>query len=156
MLCAGLHALFDGKADVVDLVFENYYGACGWGTVRLDAEIQCVQYGPAGDVMAAGGHDKHIHFICAQTGEKILCPLRVDSMVMSLSYAPSGDMLAVGDYDGNIHFFNAKGEKALSPERGHSNVVGSVCFSSDGKKLTSGSADATARNWNPATRASLS
>jgi len=32
VLCAGLHALFDGKADVVDLVFENYYGACGWGT----------------------------------------------------------------------------------------------------------------------------
>ena len=90
-------------------------GACGWDTARFVAAIRCVQYGPAGDVIAAGDEAGRIHFICAQTGEKILCPLR-----------------------------------------GHSNVVGSVCFSSDGKKLTSGSADATARNWNLATRASLS
>ena len=115
VLCAGLHALFDGKADVVDLVFENYYGACGWGTVRFDADIHCVQYGPAGDVIAAGSSDGRIHFICAQTGEKILCPLR-----------------------------------------GHSAVVRSVCFSSDGKQLTSGSEDKTVRNWDLATRASLS
>ena len=71
VLCAGLHALFDGKADVVDLVLRHYYGACGWGTARFDAEIGCVQYGPAGDVIAAGGEDGRMHFICAQTGEKI-------------------------------------------------------------------------------------
>ena len=116
VLCAGLHALFDGKADVADLVLRHYYGACGWGTARLDARIKCVQYGPGlGDVIAAGGDDGRIHFICAQTGEKILCPLR-----------------------------------------GHSAEIRSVCFSSDGKKLTSGSEDSTVRNWDPATRASLS
>jgi len=104
-----------GKADVVDLILQHYYGACGWGTARFDAGIHCVQYGPAGDVVAASDSDGRIHFICAQTGEALLCPLR-----------------------------------------GHSGVVRSVCFSSDGKKLTSGSADSTARNWNPATRASLS
>jgi hypothetical protein len=104
-----------GKADVVDLILQHYYGACGWGTARFDAGIHCVQYGPAGDVVAASDSDGRIHFICAQTGEALLCPLR-----------------------------------------GHSGVVRSVCFSSDGKKLTSGSADMTARNWNPATRASLS
>ena len=54
VLCAGLHALFDGKADVVDLVWRHYYGACGWGTARFDAGIDCVQYGPGlGDVIAA-------------------------------------------------------------------------------------------------------
>ena len=113
VLCAGLHALFDGKADVVDLVLRH--GSCGCGTARLDAEIRCVQYGPDGDVIAAGDDDGRIHFICAQTGEKILCPLR-----------------------------------------GHTDVVRSVCFSSDGKELTSGSDDSTVRNWDPATRASLS
>ena len=69
--------MFDGKADVVDLVLRHYYGACGWGTARFDAGIRCVQYGPGlGDVIAAGASDGRIHFICAQTGEKILCPLR--------------------------------------------------------------------------------
>ena len=57
VLCAGLHALFDGKADVVDLCLRHYYGACGWGTVRFDAEILCGQYGPAGDVIAAGSYE---------------------------------------------------------------------------------------------------
>ena len=75
VLCAGLHTLFDGKADVVDLVLRHYYGACGWGTARLDAAISCMQYGPAGDVITAGDFGGRIHFLCAQTGEKILCPL---------------------------------------------------------------------------------
>ena len=74
VLCAGLHALFDGKADVVDQILRHCYGACGWGTARLDAAIMCVQYGPAGDVIAAGDFGGRIHFLCAQTGEKILCP----------------------------------------------------------------------------------
>ena len=42
------------------------------------------------------------------------------------------------------------------PVRGHSAYVYSVCFSSDGKQLTSGSDDTTVRNWDLATRASLS
>ena len=77
VLCAGLHGLFDGKAaaDVVALVLRHYYRACGWGTAHFDAAISCVQYGTAGDVLAAGDSDGRIHFICAQTGKKILCPL---------------------------------------------------------------------------------
>ena len=46
--------------------------------------------------------------------------------------------------------------EVLCTVRGHTDVVRSVCFSSDGKELTSGSEDSTVRNWNPATRASLS
>ena len=86
ILCAGLHDFFDGKADVVDLVLRHYYhGASGWSGARFNAAIHCVQYGPAGYVMAAGGDDKHIHLICAQTGEKIVCPLRGhDGEVMSV------------------------------------------------------------------------
>ena len=95
VLCAGLHALFDGKADVVDLVFENYYGACGWGAVRFDAGINCVQYGPAGDVIAAGSSDGRIHFICAQTGEKILCSRTGHSeRINSVAFSPDGQFIA--------------------------------------------------------------
>ena len=48
---------------------------------RIDAAINCVQCGPAGDVIAAGSSDGRIHFICAQTGEKIVCPLSVGGEV---------------------------------------------------------------------------
>ena len=42
----------------VDLVLQHYYhGASGWDTARFDAAILSVQYGPAGDVIAAGGED---------------------------------------------------------------------------------------------------
>ena len=46
--------------------------------------------------------------------------------------------------------------EVLCTVRGHTDVVRSVCFSSDGKQLTSGSKDKTVRNWDLATRASLS
>ena len=119
VLCAGLHTLLAGKADVVDLVLRHYYGACGWGTVRLDAEIQCVQYGPAGDVMAAGG-DKHIHFICAQTGEKILCPLNAHSdEVNAVAWSPCGQWLASGGDDRMIFIYDAKTFEVKSSLRGH-------------------------------------
>jgi len=94
VLCAGLHALFDGKADVVDVLLRHYYGACGWGTVHIDAKIYCVQYGPAGDVIAAGSSDGRIHFICAQTGEKILCFLTGHQAgVSSVHFSPDGTRL---------------------------------------------------------------
>ena len=107
VLCAGLHALFDGKADVVDLCLRHYYGACSWGTARFDAGIQCVQYGPGlGDVIAAGAADGRIHFICAQTGEKILCPLKFDSSVRSVAFSPDGTTLAAGCGNGKVYFLD--------------------------------------------------
>ena len=74
----GLLRLF-GKADIVDLVLQltavpiTNHGASGWDTARFDSEIISVQYGPAGDVIAAGAEDGRIHLICTQTGAKILC-----------------------------------------------------------------------------------
>ena len=62
----------------------------------MDAAITCVQYGPADDVIAAGDIDGRIHFICAQTGEKILCPLKVDGAVYSVEFSPDSATLAAG------------------------------------------------------------
>jgi WD40 repeat protein len=69
----GLLKLCHGKADIVDLVLRHYHGASRWDTARFDAAIHCVQYGPAGDVIAAGADDGGIHLVCAQTGAKTLC-----------------------------------------------------------------------------------
>jgi len=112
LLCAGLHALFDGKADAVDLCLRHYYGACGWDTARFDAEIWCVQFGPAGDVIAAGSEDGRIHFICAQTGEKILCPLSCDSAVLSIDW--HDQRITAGCRDGTIKVFDAQSGDCLS------------------------------------------
>jgi len=71
VLRIGLLRLFHGEADPVDLVLQHYYhGASGWDTARFDAAILSVQYGPAGDVIAAGDSNGHIHLICTQTGAK--------------------------------------------------------------------------------------
>jgi WD40 repeat protein len=70
----GLLRKFDDKADIVDLVLRHYYqGASGWDTARFDSAIISVQYGPAGDVIAAGAEDGRIRLICTQTGAKNLC-----------------------------------------------------------------------------------
>jgi WD40 repeat protein len=124
--------LFDGKADVVDLVLRHYYGACGWDTARLDAEILCVHYGPAGDVIAASDGDGRIHFICAQTGEKILCPRKVDGEVKSVVWSPCGKKMAAAcsvetrfmQYDGSVKIFTEEGSAGTfvcqSTPKGHS------------------------------------
>ena len=150
VLCAGLHALFDGKADVVDQILRQYYGACGWGTARFDAGIGCVQYGPGlGDVIAAGSSDGRIHLICAQTGEKILCPLSCDSHVFSIDW--HDNRIVAGCHDGTIKVFDAQSGDRLSTVRGHSADVNSVAWSPDGTKLASGSDDRTVRIWEAAT-----
>ena len=74
MVSLALVQLFPENADIVDLVLRHYYqGASGWDTARFDSGIKSVQYGPAGDVIAAGAEDGRIHLICTQTGAKILC-----------------------------------------------------------------------------------
>ena len=92
--------MFDGKADVVDLVY------------------RCMQYWPAGDVIAAGDDDGRIHFICAQTGEKILCPLRVDDAVSSVAYSPDGSKLAAA-HRTSVSIFNVETSEVLCTVRGH-------------------------------------
>ena len=122
VLCAGLHVLFDGKADVVDLVLRHYYGACGWSTARFDSAIMCVQYGPAGDVIAAGDGVGRLHLICAQTGEQILRPLtgHQDS-VYGVSFDPKSQILASCGRDKSVRLWDAgTGAPVGSPLRGHS------------------------------------
>ena len=112
--------MLDGKADVVDVVLRHYYGACGWGTARLDAGIECVQYGPAGDVITAGDDDGRIHFICAQTGEKILCPLKAHSdAVRAVAWSPCGQWLASGGGDKMVNVYDAKTFEVKWPLTGH-------------------------------------
>ena len=81
--------------------------------------------------------------------------LNVDSSVYSVAFSPDGTTLAAGCYQ-KIYFLDPTAGEIKSSLRGHTDRVSSVCFSSDGKKLTSGSEDSTVRNWDPATRASLS
>ena len=68
---------------------------------------------------------------------------------------PLRAVAGIGGGDKMVHVYDAKTFEVKWPLRGHTDVVESVCISSDGK-LTSGSEDSTVRNWNPATRASLS
>jgi hypothetical protein len=93
MVSLALVQLFPENADIVDLVLRPprqpgsapgsdddasgyyYQGASGWDTARFDSEIMSVQYGPAGDVIAAGAEDGGIHLICTHTGAKFLCLL---------------------------------------------------------------------------------
>ena len=104
----------------------------------MDAAIHCVQYEPAGDVITAGDDDGRIHFICAQTGEKILCPLRGNGRkVMSVSWSPDGTRLASGSVDKTVLIWDAASGEQLCSLNVDSAVL-SVAYSPDGTKLTAG------------------
>ena len=81
--------------------------------------------------------------------------------VNCVDFSPDGLTIASGsgsgfENDNSVRVWDVKTGKQLWQLRGHTDRVWSVCFSSDGKQLTSGSQDKTARNWDLATRASLS
>ena len=142
VLRMGLLRLFHGKADIVDLVLRHYYrGASGWDTARLDAAICSIQYGPGGDVIAAGDGDGRIHFVCAQTGEKILSTLTGHSdWVWSVSWAPDGKRIASGSSDKTVRLWEAATGKELSQldvDAGKYGVI-SVSFSPSGDMVAAG------------------
>ena len=77
--------------------------------------------------------------------------------VRCVAFKPDNpNILVSGSSDKTIKTWDITSGSCLSTLRGHSAVVRSVCFSSDGKKLMKSSEDSTVRNWDPATRASLS
>jgi WD40 repeat protein len=151
VLCGGLHALFDGKADVVELVL-HHHGASEWDTAHLDAAVLCVQYGPGGDVIAAGDLDGRIHLICAHTGEKILSPPAGHARdVNALAWSPDGTKLASGSDDKTILIWNPVTGEELCKLTGHMGRVTGLCFDRSSQILASCSWDETLRLWDSAT-----
>ena len=76
----------------------------GWREARFGEEITCLSYTPGGDIISAGGSGGSVFFMSAQTGEKILCPLRAHTnYVRAVSWSPGGEWLASGGDDGVIN-----------------------------------------------------
>ena len=112
--------MFDGKADVVDLVLRHFiYGACGLGTAHFDAAISCVQYAPAGDVIAAGDSDGRIHFIGKMyfvdpTAGEIKSSLRGHTdCVWSVCFSPDGTKIVSGSSDETVLIWDAASGEQL-------------------------------------------
>ena len=157
VLRMGLLRLFHGEADPVDLVLQHYYhGARGWDK-RFDAAILSVQYGPAGDVIAAGGKDG-LHLICAQTGVNLLCLKGHSAQINGVGFSLDGTMLAScsGEYvknqygehgDNSVRLWDVGTGKELKKLEGHSDTVWECKFAPKGDIIVSGSSDKTLKIW---------
>ena len=158
VLRIGLLRLFHGEADPVDLVLQHYYHwASGWDTARFDAAILSVQYGPAGDVIAAGGKDG-LHLICAQTGVNLLCLKGHSAQINGVGFSLDGTMLAScsGEYvknqygehgDNSVRLWDVGTGKELKKLEGHSDTVWECKFAPKGDIIVSGSSDKTLKIW---------
>ena len=73
-----------------------------WREARVDEdeEIECLAYAPSCDVIVSGSRAGKLHFINAQTGEKILCLMSCGSHVNSIAFRDN--MIAAGCSSGEI------------------------------------------------------
>ena len=113
------------------------------------------------NVLVTGSWDKTVKLWDLSTSTCLSTMRGHSASVNCVDFSPDGLTIASGSgsligNDNSVRVWDVKTGKQLWQLRGHSAFVRSVCFSSDGKKLTSGSYDTTVRNWDPATRASLS
>ena len=143
VLRMGLLRLFHGKADIVDLVLWHYHGASGWGTARLHEVVDCVQYGPAGDVIAAACFDGSIRLICAHTGEK-MCRLRGHTdIVASVCFSPDGTKIVSGSHDKTVRIWDVASWEQFGCSLDVGSAVISVQFSPSGDTIATGCWDGT-------------
>ena len=67
--------------------------------------------------------DREVFFINAQTGEKILCPVKVEAGVVGVhcvTFNGTGDTIVAGCYNGNIFFIDTATSQVREPPlRGH-------------------------------------
>ena len=79
---------------------------------------------PGGDIILAGGSEGIVFFMSAQTGEKILCPLRGDKQINCIAFSPDSKILAVGDGEwfqsGNVLLYDPATGEVMSTLSGHS------------------------------------
>jgi len=131
VLRKGLLRLFDSKADVVDLVLRHYHrGASGWDTAGFEEPVVSMQYGPAGDVIAAGDSSGRIHLICAQTGAKFLCLEGHCDFVRCVQFSTDAKQLVSGSDDRTVRLWDVGSGEQLKQFFGHSNPINDVRFSS--------------------------
>jgi WD40 repeat protein len=151
--------IVSGSLDKTVLIWDTASGEQLCSLSGHSSWVLSVAWSPDGTKLASGSRDETVRIWEAATGKQ-LWQLSGEKQINSVAFSPDGSLIAAGGGGlfeaGTIRLYNAAtGDPFGSPLRGHTDVVRSVCFSSDGKEL-SGSDDSTVRNWDPATRASLS
>jgi WD40 repeat protein len=114
-------------------------------SLKVDSAVLSVAYSPDGTKLTAG--------LCGPSNSVVVFDTQTNEQIRSLKGHCKDNEECICEFES---WGELKTRRDECPVRGHTDVVRSVCFSSDGKQLTSGSYDSTVRNWDPATRASLS
>ena len=114
---------------------------------RLSANVNCMAWHPAGNLIACGTSQGVIRVVDANSLELQHCFLGHTRSVTSVAWHPGGSILVSASQDGTVRWWGV--DRQVGPIlKAHQGEVHQVAWSQDGRKLASAGADSKVRIWN--------
>ena len=118
------------------------------------SEVFCVDWSPAGDLLAAGDQNQAVRILSATDGH-LVKTLQAPGFggTFDVAFSPDGTRLLAGYGDDLVRIWNVSTGAVEHTLSGHTFFVDSVAWSPDGARVASGSWDDTIRTWTASTGA---
>jgi len=122
---------------------------------HTDYVISC-QFGPRGDFIVSGSHDKTLKVFSYPGGECVSTLTGHQDAVYAADISPDGDTVVSASHDRSLRLWSLKEGHSFKSLNGHRSPVRACHFSPDGKFVVSGGYDSTVRLWDVATGSNIS